>query len=212
MDPRFSTAAVRSPHPSSAPPSCSLPLLHGSKQREDKDYGLHNSSAGLDKSGLAFLKGPTNHGHHSKNYFLPAQILHLQSLSIIILGTSEGSVASDAEMWAKPVLPDTEAECAPCKLLQPCIAYLLPSDNQQQTIHQRLPHPQTRAGGAGPAPHCISKLRANFCALTSQLFVHITPSWIAKSPERAPPSRGLSKGINKSMLMEFVSTGAVPGA
>eukprot|EP00983_Pelagomonas_calceolata_P098424 1158346-Pelagomonas_calceolata.AAC.6 len=30
--------------------------------------------------------------------------------------------------------------------------------SQQQTTHQRLPHPHTRAGGAGPAPHRISKV------------------------------------------------------
>eukprot|EP00983_Pelagomonas_calceolata_P072390 1151688-Pelagomonas_calceolata.AAC.4 len=65
------------------------------------------------------------------------------------------------------------AECAPCKLPLPFIAYLLPLDKQQQTMHQRLPHPHTRAGGAGPAPHCISGLCAIFSSLTSQLAAHI---------------------------------------
>eukprot|EP00983_Pelagomonas_calceolata_P019402 610021-Pelagomonas_calceolata.AAC.3 len=45
-----------------------------------------------------------------------------------------------------------------CSGFLPFIAYLLPLDNQQQTTHQRLPHSHTRAGGAGPAPHRISKL------------------------------------------------------
>eukprot|EP00983_Pelagomonas_calceolata_P069383 1150342-Pelagomonas_calceolata.AAC.18 len=59
----------------------------------------------------------------------------------------------------------------------PAIHCLLASlNNQQQTLHQGLPHPHIRAGGAGPAPHCISKVRANFSALSSQLAVHITPS------------------------------------
>eukprot|EP00983_Pelagomonas_calceolata_P051551 1142466-Pelagomonas_calceolata.AAC.1 len=37
-------------------------------------------------------------------------------------------------------------------------------------------------------------------------------SWTAKSLERAPPDPGPSKGIHKSMLLKFASTGAVPGA
>eukprot|EP00983_Pelagomonas_calceolata_P084706 1156410-Pelagomonas_calceolata.AAC.1 len=53
------------------------------------------------------------------------------------------------------------------------IACWIPSENQQQTEHQRRPHPRTRAGGAGHAPHIAS---ANFSALASQLAVHITPS------------------------------------
>eukprot|EP00983_Pelagomonas_calceolata_P062455 1147316-Pelagomonas_calceolata.AAC.6 len=36
--------------------------------------------------------------------------------------------------------------------------------------------------------------------------------WTAKSPERTPPGPGPSKGIHTCMLMELVSTGAVPGA
>eukprot|EP00983_Pelagomonas_calceolata_P020351 642014-Pelagomonas_calceolata.AAC.1 len=40
--------------------------------------------------------------------------------------TSEGSVASNAEKLAKPVLPDTEV------LLLPIIAYLLPLDSQTE--------------------------------------------------------------------------------
>eukprot|EP00983_Pelagomonas_calceolata_P115813 1160239-Pelagomonas_calceolata.AAC.2 len=71
------------------------------------------------------------------------------------------------------------AERVPCNcwLLLPIIAYCrLSLDNKQQTIHQRLPHPHTRAGGAGPAHHFISKLCAIFSALPSQLAVHITPS------------------------------------
>eukprot|EP00983_Pelagomonas_calceolata_P095786 1158050-Pelagomonas_calceolata.AAC.2 len=54
------------------------------------------------------------------------------------------------------------AECMPCKLLLPFIAYLLPLDSQQQTINQGVPHPHTRAGGASPAPHRISRLQATF--------------------------------------------------
>eukprot|EP00983_Pelagomonas_calceolata_P115074 1160154-Pelagomonas_calceolata.AAC.3 len=99
---------------------------------------------------------------------------------------SEGSVASDAEKLAKPVLSNTQvglicsawgnrtslqqtmpcsrmhaciAECAPCKLLLPFIAHFrLSSYDQQQTTHKRISHPHTRAGGAGPAPHRISRL------------------------------------------------------
>eukprot|EP00983_Pelagomonas_calceolata_P035014 1095188-Pelagomonas_calceolata.AAC.7 len=50
------------------------------------------------------------------------------------------------------------AKCAPSKLLLPFIAYSLPLGSLQQTIHQRLPHPHIKGGGAGPAPHRISKL------------------------------------------------------
>eukprot|EP00983_Pelagomonas_calceolata_P117362 1160407-Pelagomonas_calceolata.AAC.1 len=112
-----------------------------------------------------------------------------------MLQTSEVSVASDAEKWrSQPFLTQR----------------WLPLDNKQQTIHQRGP-PHTRAVGAGPAPHRISKLRAYFRALTSQVTVLIAPSWIGKSPERAPPDPGPCKGIHKSMLMELVSSGAVQG-
>eukprot|EP00983_Pelagomonas_calceolata_P119654 1160627-Pelagomonas_calceolata.AAC.3 len=94
--------------------------------------------------------------------------------------TSEGSVASDAGKLAKPVLLDTEclgqqqdltaaghalfmhacvAEQLHGVLLLPFIACCrLSLGNQQQTIHQRLPYLQTRVGGAGHAPHRISKL------------------------------------------------------
>eukprot|EP00983_Pelagomonas_calceolata_P011812 380170-Pelagomonas_calceolata.AAC.1 len=50
------------------------------------------------------------------------------------------------------------AECTPCKLLLPFIAFSLPLDSQQQTMHQRIPYPHTKAGGAYPTPHRISKL------------------------------------------------------
>eukprot|EP00983_Pelagomonas_calceolata_P116004 1160259-Pelagomonas_calceolata.AAC.2 len=103
------------------------------------------------------------------------------------------------------------AKCAPCKLLQPFIAYMLPLGNQQQTIHQRLPHPHTSAGGAGHAPHCTSTL------LCPHLSIHawqagMVRRWTVKSPERAPSNPGPNKGIHKSMLMKFVSIEAVPGA
>eukprot|EP00983_Pelagomonas_calceolata_P134676 1162083-Pelagomonas_calceolata.AAC.4 len=118
------------------------------------------------------------------------------------------------------------------------LSFKLSLGNQrQQTIHQRLSHPHTRAEGAGPAPHCVSKLVANSIALTSQLTAHITSSskhtskcpsqlelcisvgskleWsagTAKSPEWALPDPRPSMGIHESMLMNFVSTGAVRGA
>eukprot|EP00983_Pelagomonas_calceolata_P015073 479140-Pelagomonas_calceolata.AAC.2 len=40
----------------------------------------------------------------------------------------------------------------------PAIHCLLQALLRQQNLHQRLPHPHIRAGGAGPAPHRISKL------------------------------------------------------
>eukprot|EP00983_Pelagomonas_calceolata_P038192 1136703-Pelagomonas_calceolata.AAC.4 len=86
------------------------------------------------------------------------------------------------------------AECAPCKLLLPFNAYLLPLDNQQQTIHQRFPHPHTRAGRAA-------------CWQAGMVC-----RWTAKSPERAPPDPGPRKVIHESMLMKFGSTGAASGA
>eukprot|EP00983_Pelagomonas_calceolata_P108077 1159416-Pelagomonas_calceolata.AAC.6 len=46
-----------------------------------------------------------------------------------------------------------------CELLLPFIAYCrLSLDSQQQPMHQRLPQLCTRARGAGPAPHRISKV------------------------------------------------------
>eukprot|EP00983_Pelagomonas_calceolata_P080633 1155227-Pelagomonas_calceolata.AAC.2 len=115
---------------------------------------------------------------------------------------------------------------------------LAPLDKQQQTAHQRLPHPHTRTEGAGPAPHRISKLCAIFSALTSQLAVHITPSleheliiplhlelyktvgssasWNGLQVDCEVPRIGTSRswtqqGHLQNMLMKFVSTGAVPG-
>eukprot|EP00967_Tisochrysis_lutea_P106152 scaffold162446_cov17-Tisochrysis_lutea.AAC.1 len=52
------------------------------------------------------------------------------------------------------------AKCVLCKLLLPLINCLFPFDNKQQTMLQRLPYLYTRAGGAGPAPHCIMHISA----------------------------------------------------
>eukprot|EP00983_Pelagomonas_calceolata_P047341 1140596-Pelagomonas_calceolata.AAC.1 len=62
-------------------------------------------------------------------------------------------------------------ECTSCKLLLPFIDYLFSSDNLEQAMHQRLPYPHVRAGGAGPAPHHISKL---LCSHLSSRGAHHT--------------------------------------
>eukprot|EP00983_Pelagomonas_calceolata_P078559 1154305-Pelagomonas_calceolata.AAC.2 len=99
-------------------------------------------------------------------------------------------------------------ECMPCKLLLPVIAYLLAIDNQQQTIHQRLSHPHTRAGGAGPAPNCISKLpclHLSIHAATHNIRqAGMVRSWTAKSLERTLPGPGPSKGIHERQNQNFV--------
>eukprot|EP00967_Tisochrysis_lutea_P045654 scaffold55404_cov14-Tisochrysis_lutea.AAC.1 len=56
------------------------------------------------------------------------------------------------------------AECAPCKLLLPFIDDLLPLDNQQQTIHQRFPHPHTRAAHKG-CRSCSTSRQQTSCSL-----------------------------------------------
>eukprot|EP00983_Pelagomonas_calceolata_P011225 361056-Pelagomonas_calceolata.AAC.2 len=57
------------------------------------------------------------------------------------------------------------AECTPCKLLPPFIAYSLPLGNQQDTVHQRLPDLHTQVRGAG-----------HFCAFTFLVTRKLTPS------------------------------------
>eukprot|EP00983_Pelagomonas_calceolata_P045191 1139613-Pelagomonas_calceolata.AAC.3 len=135
---------------------------------------------------------------------------------------SGGSVASNAEKLAKPALPNTDginvqclgqqdlpaadyalfthaciAECAPCKLLLPFIAYLLPSNNQQQTIHQRgslvhIPKQGCRS--------CSTSMQ--FCCPSSKL------EWSAggmQYPRTKPhPDPVSTKGIQKSKLINFV--------
>eukprot|EP00983_Pelagomonas_calceolata_P066885 1149248-Pelagomonas_calceolata.AAC.4 len=105
-------------------------------------------------------------------------------------------------------------------------ALRLSLDNQQQTKHQRLPHPHTRAGGEGPAPHRT----ANFCTFTSLITQQLTPSldlkldmpsskleWSAGGLRNGPPPGpgifpGTSMGIHIRMLMKFLLTAAIPGA
>eukprot|EP00983_Pelagomonas_calceolata_P076174 1153299-Pelagomonas_calceolata.AAC.5 len=50
----------------------------------------------------------------------------------------------------------------------PAIHCLLVPLRQTAADHapEALSHPYTRAGGAGPAPHCISKLRASSLVLS----------------------------------------------
>eukprot|EP00983_Pelagomonas_calceolata_P015361 487630-Pelagomonas_calceolata.AAC.7 len=82
----------------------------------------------------------------------------------VIIKTTGGSVASDAQRLAKPVLLGAEVDLpaadhalfmhacmhallnTPCKLLLLFSGYWLPLDNQQHTIHQRLPHPTPGQG------------------------------------------------------------------
>eukprot|EP00983_Pelagomonas_calceolata_P067214 1149403-Pelagomonas_calceolata.AAC.2 len=112
------------------------------------------------------------------------------------VGTGEGSVASYANKWEKPVFPGTEvalicsawgnnrtslqqtkicsciAECAPCKLLLTCL--LAPPRHSAADQIPEAPLPAHRGRGCR-SPHRINTLRANSSALTSQLAVHITP-------------------------------------
>eukprot|EP00983_Pelagomonas_calceolata_P070923 1150971-Pelagomonas_calceolata.AAC.4 len=70
--------------------------------------------------------------------------------------TSEGSVASNAGKLAKPALP-AQSDCAlicsawsnNCTFLKTMPCSCMHAHNQQYVMHQRLPHPNTRAGGAG---------------------------------------------------------------
>eukprot|EP00983_Pelagomonas_calceolata_P124604 1161125-Pelagomonas_calceolata.AAC.14 len=84
------------------------------------------------------------------------------------------------------------AECSPRKLLLPFVAYSFPLGSQQQIMHQRLPRPHTRAW-MEVLLHIAS---ANFCALTTQLAVHITPS--LENELRIPSQLGLCKSIGSA--------------
>eukprot|EP00983_Pelagomonas_calceolata_P109832 1159602-Pelagomonas_calceolata.AAC.1 len=95
---------------------------------------------------------------------------------------------------------------------------------------------QYQGSGAGPAPHHTSKLHSsnlstrgaqhtiirtkikeshctwNDANPLAQLQAGMVRRWIATSLTGQPPGPGPSKGIQKSMLMKFMSSGAVPGA
>eukprot|EP00983_Pelagomonas_calceolata_P018216 570840-Pelagomonas_calceolata.AAC.11 len=102
------------------------------------------------------------------------------------------------------------AECSPCKLLLPCIANLLPSDNQQQTIHPMLPQPHTRAGVQGLLLIASANARAKS--------VDLAASWsgplggLSKFQKGPPPGLLPSKGIHRKVMMKLMSSGAVTGA
>eukprot|EP00983_Pelagomonas_calceolata_P072709 1151835-Pelagomonas_calceolata.AAC.2 len=155
------------------------------------------------------------------------------------LVTSGGSVASDAKKLAEPVLlgtsvslicsagattyfPATDqalfthaciAECA--VQAAPFIVSLLPLGFQQQTIHQWLPHPHTRPGGAGPAPHSISKLpclHLSIHAATHTILPNREVSeHLAQGPNSPPDITRLAEEVCLACMPGFRVGGALGG-
>eukprot|EP00983_Pelagomonas_calceolata_P117359 1160406-Pelagomonas_calceolata.AAC.8 len=113
----------------------------------------------------------------------------------------------------------------------------LASLRQSATEHEPEAPSSTHQGrGAGPAPHCISKLlclhfsihaKKQLTLIEHKLSIPLqltlsksggsAARWngrwqTAKSPERALPDPRPSKGMNKSIIVKLASTGAVPRA
>eukprot|EP00983_Pelagomonas_calceolata_P090554 1157437-Pelagomonas_calceolata.AAC.8 len=82
------------------------------------------------------------------------------------------------------------------------IVYLLPLGFQQQTIRQRLPHPHTRAGGAGPAPYSISKLPC------LHLSIHAATHTIVRTKIKDPIAIGIMQSRWLSGTLEDLFRGA----
>eukprot|EP00983_Pelagomonas_calceolata_P118745 1160534-Pelagomonas_calceolata.AAC.14 len=88
----------------------------------------------------------------------------------------------------------------PSSKLLTFIAYLLPLGNQQQTIHQRLPHPHARVGVAVNNTTSLEhelqiSSQLKFCNTLAYWPAGRVHRWTEKYPERATPVPRTSKGL-----------------